>query len=154
MLIVHCVCIVRVISDSVCTVWVIRHCLGSIATMRMKRWSSAGRSGLQQGPVDDDDVGDEEDGAAVVDAAGAVEGDGVDPGPAGGDAEERDAGPVELAEVLGRGLPEEGHPDDGVCPHGAAPRPDRWKYRGRAMAQRNVLDTSRFVLDKGVAWGV
>ena len=70
---------------------------------------------LQQGPVDHKDVGHEEHGALVVDTSRGVEGDGVDPGSARGDAEQRDARLVELAEVLRGLVAEEGNAHDRVC---------------------------------------
>ena len=76
-----------------------------------------GARDLQDGPVGDDDVGDDEENEGVVEGA-LVEADPWDlvhPGVARGDAEHGEEGAVEAAEGDGRDVGEEGHAHDGVC---------------------------------------
>ena len=71
---------------------------------------------LQHHPhAEDDEAADEERRPPHEVPVGPERRQRVDPGVAGGDAEEGDEGAVELAELVRRDVGEERHPEDGIC---------------------------------------
>ena len=77
-----------------------------------------GDADLEEEPVDEDDIGDKEEGRAPVDRSVEAHRRKLEEEPvnaADGDSEHGDEGPRESVEVIGRLRSEDRHPDDGIC---------------------------------------